>query len=109
VPPRWRSFLNVEFCAAMSHRSLLLFTPLIEKILTARYGSQPPERIGRRGLESRFRCWSCLVSWSVRFAEPIVLEDGSKLATLRDAIRHLAQITPNPKATCWRSWRRPTF
>jgi hypothetical protein len=34
------------------------------------------------------------VSWSLRFAEPIVLEDGSKLATLRDAIRHLAQIIP---------------
>jgi hypothetical protein len=31
------------------------------------------------------------VSWSLRFAEPIVLEDGSKLATLRDAIRHLGQ------------------
>jgi hypothetical protein len=34
------------------------------------------------------------VSWSIRFAEPIMLEDGSKLATLRDAIRHLAQIIP---------------
>ena len=34
------------------------------------------------------------MSWSIRFAEPIVLEDGSKLATLRDAIRHLAQIIP---------------
>jgi hypothetical protein len=34
------------------------------------------------------------VSWSIRFAEPIALEDGSKLATLRDAIRHLAQIIP---------------
>jgi hypothetical protein len=34
------------------------------------------------------------VSWSLRFAEPIVLEDGSKLATLRDAIRHLAQLIP---------------
>jgi hypothetical protein len=37
------------------------------------------------------------VSWSIRFAEPIVLEDGSKLATLRDAIRHLAQIIPKPE------------
>jgi hypothetical protein len=37
------------------------------------------------------------VSWSIRFAEPIVLEDGSKLATLRDAIRHLAQIIPEPE------------
>ncbi len=34
------------------------------------------------------------MSWSIRFAEPIMLEDGSKLATLRDAIRHLAQIIP---------------
>jgi hypothetical protein len=34
------------------------------------------------------------VSWSLRFAEPIVLEDGSKLATLRDTIRYLAQIIP---------------
>jgi hypothetical protein len=34
------------------------------------------------------------VPWSLRFAEPIVLKDGSKLATLRDAIRHLAQIIP---------------
>ena len=37
------------------------------------------------------------MSWSLRFAEPIVLEDGSKLATLRDAIRHLAQIIPKPE------------
>ncbi|SHH20571.1 hypothetical protein [Bradyrhizobium erythrophlei] len=37
------------------------------------------------------------MSWSIRFAEPILLEDGSKLATLRDAIRHLAQITPKPE------------
>ena len=34
------------------------------------------------------------MSWSLRFAEPIVLDDGAKLATLRDAIRHLAQIIP---------------
>jgi hypothetical protein len=34
------------------------------------------------------------VSWDSRFAEPIVLEDGGELATLRDAIRHLAQIIP---------------
>ena len=37
------------------------------------------------------------MSWSIRFAEPIVLEDGSKLATLRDAIRHLAQIILKPE------------
>jgi hypothetical protein len=34
------------------------------------------------------------VSWSLRFAEPIVLPDGRKLATLRDAIRHLAELIP---------------
>ena len=37
------------------------------------------------------------MSWSIRFAEPIVLEDGSKLATLRDAIRHLAKMIPKPE------------
>jgi len=30
----------------------------------------------------------------MRFAEPIVLEDGSQLATLRDAIAHLAKLIP---------------
>jgi hypothetical protein len=30
----------------------------------------------------------------LRFAEPIVLADGSKLATLRDAVAHLAKIIP---------------
>ena len=34
------------------------------------------------------------MSWDQRFAEPIVLEDGSKLATLRDAIAHLAKLIP---------------
>jgi hypothetical protein len=34
------------------------------------------------------------VSWSLRFAEPIVLDDGTKLATLRDAISHLAKLIP---------------
>jgi hypothetical protein len=29
------------------------------------------------------------VSWSLRFAEPIVLEGGAKLVTLREAIAHL--------------------
>jgi hypothetical protein len=33
----------------------------------------------------------------LRFAEPIVLDDGAKLATLRDAIRHLAQVIPKAK------------
>jgi hypothetical protein len=35
------------------------------------------------------------VPWDKRFAEPIVLEDGSKLATLQDAIAHLARLVPN--------------
>jgi hypothetical protein len=34
------------------------------------------------------------VSWDLRFSEPIVLDDGSKLSTLRDAIRHLAKMIP---------------
>ena len=34
------------------------------------------------------------MSWSLRFAEPILLSDGRKLATLGDAIRYLAQIIP---------------
>jgi len=34
------------------------------------------------------------VSWSFRFAEPIVLPDGRKLATLREAITQLAKIIP---------------
>jgi hypothetical protein len=32
------------------------------------------------------------VSWSLRFAEPIVREDGAKQATLRDAIAHLGKF-----------------
>jgi hypothetical protein len=34
------------------------------------------------------------VSWSLRFAAPIVLEDGVKLTTLRDAIVHLGKVIP---------------
>jgi hypothetical protein len=34
------------------------------------------------------------VSWSLRFAEPIVLADGVKLTTLRDAIAHLVKTIP---------------
>jgi hypothetical protein len=37
---------------------------------------------------------SCVVSWSLRFAEPIVLADGAKLATLRQAIAHLVKTVP---------------
>jgi hypothetical protein len=32
--------------------------------------------------------------WSLRFAEPIVLEDGTRLASLREAIAHLVNTTP---------------
>ena len=38
------------------------------------------------------------MSWDERFAEPIVLDDGTNLATLREAIAHLAKIIP--KADC---------
>jgi hypothetical protein len=43
------------------------------------------------------------LSWSKRFDEPIVLEDGTALRTLRDAVQHLARTVPkaemnHPKA-----------
>jgi hypothetical protein len=34
------------------------------------------------------------VSWSLRFAEPIVLPDGARLATLREAVAHLVETIP---------------
>jgi hypothetical protein len=34
------------------------------------------------------------LSWSQRFAEPIVLPDGAKLTTLRQAIAHLVKTVP---------------
>ena len=34
------------------------------------------------------------MSWDQGFAEPIVLDDGSKLSTLREAIAHLGKIIP---------------
>ena len=34
------------------------------------------------------------MSWSLRFAEPIVLADGAKLASLRQAIAHLVKTIP---------------
>jgi hypothetical protein len=39
-------------------------------------------------------CSGGIVSWDDRFAEPIVLEDGTKLASLRQAIAHLVQFIP---------------
>jgi hypothetical protein len=35
------------------------------------------------------------VSWDQRFAEPIVLPDGIKLASLREAIAHLVKTVPS--------------
>lgn len=32
--------------------------------------------------------------WSLRFTDPIILKDGSKLATLREAIAHLGKTIP---------------
>ena len=34
------------------------------------------------------------MSWSLRFHEPIVLPDGAKLATLREAVSHLGKAIP---------------
>jgi hypothetical protein len=34
------------------------------------------------------------VSWSLRFAEPIVLPDGAKLTSLRESIAHLVKTIP---------------
>jgi hypothetical protein len=34
------------------------------------------------------------VSWSLRFPEPIVLPDGGKLTTWREAIAHLGKAIP---------------
>lgn len=34
------------------------------------------------------------MSWNSRFAEPIVLPDGKKLASLRQAIAHLVKTVP---------------
>jgi hypothetical protein len=34
------------------------------------------------------------VSWSLHFAEPIVLADGIKLASLRESIAHMVKTIP---------------
>ena len=34
------------------------------------------------------------MSWSLRFAEPIVLPDGAKLTSLRESIAHLVKTIP---------------
>jgi hypothetical protein len=35
-----------------------------------------------------------LKGWSTRFEEPILLDDGTKLTTLREAIQYLAMTVP---------------
>jgi hypothetical protein len=37
------------------------------------------------------------VSWSRRFDEPIVLEDGTTLTTLQQAVAYLAKTVPGPE------------
>jgi hypothetical protein len=37
------------------------------------------------------------MTWDLPFAEPILLTDGRKLATLREAIAHLGKIIPKSK------------
>jgi hypothetical protein len=44
--------------------------------------------------------WELRLSWSKRFDEPIELDDGSTLRTLRDAIQYLGKTVP-------KSERRP--
>lgn len=39
------------------------------------------------------------MSWSLRFHEPIVLPDGAKLTTLREAIAHLGKTIPKSEYT----------
>jgi hypothetical protein len=34
------------------------------------------------------------MSWGLRFDEPIVLPDGKKLSTLREAIAYLSKVVP---------------
>ena len=43
------------------------------------------------------RVW--VVSWLKRFDEPIVLEDGTTLRTLRNAIQHVAKTQKHDKVT----------
>jgi hypothetical protein len=47
------------------------------------------------------------VSWSLRFAEPIVLPDGAKLATLRESIAHLVKTVLQMSVARRRSSRLP--
>jgi hypothetical protein len=53
-----------------------------------------PERILLPSIWINVLLRSCVVSWSLRFAEPIVLPDGGKLTTLREAIAHLGKAIP---------------
>jgi hypothetical protein len=53
-------------------------------------GLSSPPRAG--AVSSLLR--SCGAPWSPRFAQPIVLEEGAKLASLRQAIAHLVKTSP---------------
>jgi hypothetical protein len=53
-----------------------------------------PNQLPARMLNSNSVAGGCIVSWDDRFAEPILLEDGTKLASLRQAIAHLAKFIP---------------
>jgi hypothetical protein len=53
------------------------------------------KRVGPRPLESLFCCGVALVSWDSRFAEPIELPSGVRLASLREAIAHLVNTIPS--------------
>jgi hypothetical protein len=55
--------------------------------------AMPPPPMSRRA----FRRGSSLMAgkgWLTRFDEPIVLDDGTTLSTLRDAIQYLARTVP---------------
>jgi hypothetical protein len=49
----------------------------------------------RAPLESAVLSRSCVVSWDSRFAEPIELPGGVRLASLREAIVHLIDTVPS--------------
>src|SRR5689334_9912965 len=44
--------------------------------------------------------------WSTRFAEAIVLDDGTTLTTLRDAVQYLARTVPNAEQNDEKAQRR---
>ena len=48
------------------------------------------------------------MSWDSRFAEPIQLPDGIKLASLRESIAHLVKLSPPQSDACRPCSRRPS-